>query len=90
MEKFDFYQDTKITCWQRTHFVVNAQSYEEAIQRIQMWADKDVYGEEDGKNVEIICAETLFDTTENMDKTENGGKPTVEIFAYDGTFILSD
>ena len=31
MEAFRFYQDRKVTCWERTHFEVTAESYEEAV-----------------------------------------------------------
>ena len=31
MEAFRFYQDRKVTCWERTHFEVTAENYEEAV-----------------------------------------------------------
>lgn len=33
MEAFRFYQDRKVTCWERTHFEVTAENYEEAVAR---------------------------------------------------------
>lgn len=37
MQKFIFYQDRKVTCWERTQFEVKAESYEEAIAIIKSW-----------------------------------------------------
>ena len=31
METFSFYQDRKVTCWERTRFEVTAENYEEAV-----------------------------------------------------------
>lgn len=31
MEKFLFYQDTKVITWERDHFTVEAENYEEAV-----------------------------------------------------------
>lgn len=37
MEKFNFYQDRKVTCCERTHFDVKAESYEEAVALVKSW-----------------------------------------------------
>ena len=42
MEKFNFYQDRKVTCWERTHFDVKAESYEEAVAIVKSWQGADV------------------------------------------------
>jgi hypothetical protein len=42
MDTFNFYQDCKVTCWERTRFSIKANSYEEAKAIILSWKDKDV------------------------------------------------
>ena len=37
MEAFRFYQDRKVTCWERTHFEVTAENYEEAVAIVSSW-----------------------------------------------------
>lgn len=34
MKTFDFYQDRKVTCWERTQFSIEAESYKEALEII--------------------------------------------------------
>ena len=42
MEAFRFYQDRKVTCWERTHFEVTAENYEEAVALVKSWQGEDV------------------------------------------------
>lgn len=37
MNTFDFYQDRKVTCWERTQFSIEAESYKEALEIIKSW-----------------------------------------------------
>ncbi len=42
MAYYAFYQDRKVTCWERTHFDVQADTYEEALAIIKSWGGEDV------------------------------------------------
>ena len=75
MEKFQFFFDQKVTSWNRTHFNIEAESYEEAKKKA---IDIVTSGE--------VCEyswEPIFETTELMSKEENGGKPTEELYTTD-------
>lgn len=80
MKKFEFYQDEKCTIWLRTKFYVEAENEEEA-QRMIKKACNDAripydVADEVGN---VIGSEYLFETTEGMDVSENGGNSTVEV-----------
>lgn len=49
MKTFDFYQDRKVTCWERTQFSIEAESYKEALEIIKSWEGEDVLCFEDDK-----------------------------------------
>lgn len=73
MEKFQFFFDQKVTTWNRTHFDIEADSYEEAKKKaIELVTS--------GKVCEYSW-ETIFETTELMSKEENGGEPTEELYS---------
>lgn len=90
MEKFNFYQDRKVTCWERTHFDVKVESYEEAVAIVKSWQGEDVLCFEDDENIIIIDGETLYDTSESLSVEENGGQPTIEVFANNGEDIINN
>ena len=90
MEKFNFYQGRKVTCWERTHFDVKAESYEEAVALVKSWQGEDVLCFEDDENIIITNGETLYDTSESLSVEENGGQPTIEVFANNGEDIINN
>ena len=90
MEKFNYYQDRKGTCWERTHFDVKAESYEEAVAIVKSWQGEDVLCFEDDENIIITDGETLYDTSESLSVEENGGQPTIEVFADNGENIINN
>lgn len=71
MEAFRFYQDRKVTCWERTHFEVTAENYEEAVALVKSWQGEDVLCFEDDEKVIITDGETLFETSESLSIEEN-------------------
>lgn len=88
MKKFEFYQDEKCTIWLRTKFYVEAENEEEA-QRIVKKACNNIrilcdVAEEIGN---VIGSEYLFDTTEGMEVSENGGCSTIEVYDVHGDII---
>ena len=80
MEAFRFYQDRKITCWERTRFEVTAENYEEAVAIVKSWQGEDVLCFEDDKVVFITDGETLYETAESLPIEDNQGQPTIEVF----------
>lgn len=90
MEAFRFYQDRKVTCWERTRFDVIAENYEEAVALIKSWQGEDVLCFEDDENIIITDGETLYDTSESLSVEENGGQPTIEVFADNGEDIINN
>jgi len=69
MEKFNLYQDLKSTIWRREYYSIDAESEEEAV-------DKILNGE-----VEMTDNELLYETEECMDPDENQGNSTIEIYS---------
>lgn len=64
MNTFDFYQDRKVTCWERTQFSIEAESYKEALEIIKSWGGEDVLCFEDDKQIMVTDGETLYETSE--------------------------
>ena len=90
MTRFDFYQDRKVTCWERTRFEVTAESYEEAVSIIQSWKGEDVLLFEDDETIIITDGETLYETSESLSVEENAGSPTIEVFDGQGREIADN
>lgn len=59
MKTFDFYQDRKVTCWERTQFSIEAESYKEALEIIKSWEGEDVLCFEDDKQI-MVTEEKLY------------------------------
>ncbi|QUI89028.1 hypothetical protein [Porphyromonas gingivalis] len=90
MNTFDFYQDSKVTCWMRTKFQVKAENYEQAVAIIKSWQGEDVMNHDDEEQVIFVEGETLLDTSENLSPEENGGRPTIEVFDDKGKEITNN
>ena len=71
MGKFEFYQDVKMTVWERRQFSVEAENLEEA--------KKIVVKEGDIIDLEF-SSETLYETMEQISPEENQHNPTVEFY----------
>ena len=70
MKTFDFYQDRKVTCWERTQFSIEAESYKEALEIIKSWGGEDVLCFEDDKQIMVTDGETLYETSEAISPIE--------------------
>ena len=90
MEAFRFYQDRKVTYWERTQFEVTAENYEEVVALVKSWQGEDVLCFDDNEKVIITDGETLYDSSESLSVEENGGKPTIEVFADNGEDIINN
>lgn len=89
MGKYKFYQDCKVTSWERDYFSVEAESYEEAVAIVRSWNCEDVSNLIDSR----LCYEeweALRDTSERLFPEENDGYLTMEIFNQDGESIMTN
>ena len=75
MEKFRFKQDVKVTVWVRQSFVIEAESKEDALKKVERFKTEDVTDEID----DVEC-ETLWDTQELMSPKDNDGMCTIELY----------
>ena len=89
MGKYQFYQDRKVTSWERDYFSVEADSYEEAVGIIRSWECEDVSNISDSR---LFYDEwfALPETSKALLPEENGGCPTMEIFNQSGESIMTN
>lgn len=90
MGKYKFYQDRKVTSWERDYFSVEADSYEEAVAIVRSWDSEDVSNIIDDRLHYDEWGCTLTDSSEYMLPEENDGNPTIEIFSEDGESIMTN
>lgn len=89
MGNYKFYQDTKVTSWERDHFSVEANSYEEAVAIVRSWNCEDISNVIDGR-LSHGQWEALTDTSEYMLPEKNDDNPTREIFSQEGESIITN
>lgn len=82
MKQFLFYQDFKVTVWRRQNFAIEAETYEEALKKVEKYKEIDAASSE-----YCYSCETMFETEELMLPNENGGYRTIELFDNDGNSI---
>lgn len=82
MKQFKFYQDLKVTVWKRQNFIIEAESYEEALKKVEKYKELDADSEE-----YCYSCETLFETEEMMMPNENNGFSTIELYNNEGNLI---
>jgi hypothetical protein len=78
MKTFNFYKDEKNTIWTRFEFSIEAESYEEALEKIKQVESNPAESYEDEMD-----AEYLYETLESMDPEENDNQATCEIHSED-------
>ena len=79
-KEFGFYQDVKVTVWQRQHFRIEAESIEEAREQAKRYTQFDVSYEDD---IDVDEIEWLHDTEEFMTPEDNNGESTIEVYELD-------
>ena len=82
MKTFDYYLDQKHTIWYRNKFTIEANSQEEANEKV-----KELYGKNELPSDEW---DRLDDTLEYLDVKDNAGEPTEELFTNDGVLIINN
>ena len=75
MKEFEFYQDVKVTIWQRQYISVMAESKEEALKMVEKYKTHDA-----SAYLSTSSTEYLYDTEELMLPEENGGYTTIELY----------
>jgi hypothetical protein len=79
MEKFNFYLDQKVTTWMRTEFNVEAESFDEAVEKA-----KDIH--KSGDLADIDWNE-IQEVKEVISVDENNGYSTEELYHENGKLI---
>lgn len=84
MAKFKFYQDLKIVTWNRVDFEVEAETKEEAIEKMrELDLDMvDVCSIIDD-SINVTNSDIIWDCQELMHTSKNDGYPTIEVYEYD-------
>ena len=83
MKTFDFYRDEKQTIWVRTRFDIQAESYEQALEKI-----KEVEADKSESYENTHYWEFLEETLEEITPEENKGEATLEIHSEDTNELI--
>lgn len=82
--EFDFYIDRKMTVWVREQHSIQAETLEEATNKmIEKFKNNDL-------DETFYEQETLYDTMVEMEPGDNGGNPTAELFEYGAGEVIID
>lgn len=86
-KKFEFYQDCKLTTWNRVYFTVLARNYEESISKLKPFQDEEI---QDDHHITISYCENLYDCSEVISAKENGGGSSLELYSKNGNLIMDN
>jgi predicted glycoside hydrolase/deacetylase ChbG (UPF0249 family) len=78
MKTFDFYKDEKNTIWVRHQFSIEAESYEQALEKMLAIENNPAESYENE-----FYPEYIDETLESIDPEENKGEATIEIYSED-------
>jgi len=91
MNKFRFYQDQKVTFWDRVAFDITAETQEEANNiAILMGVNHKVGVDEDPECLEVVNVEHLCDTAVFMELNDNDGFSTLELYVDDTSELIAE
>jgi len=82
MKTFNFYRDQKCSVWQRAKFKVEAETYEDAVNKVLKMEESEDFDEFDP--VYDLLVETICDLTPDV----NEGKTTTEIYSTETNEII--
>ena len=82
MKTFNFYQDKKVSIWNREHFTVEAETQEEANQKVL-----EAIKNGDISDFHHTTSKYMYDTVEELSVDENYGNPTIEIYTTNDKLI---
>ena len=80
MKTFNFYEDEKVTIWNRTYFKVEAETQEEANEKVL-----EAIKNGDVSDFKYTTSEYIYDTVE-----ENYGNSTIEIYNTENELIYEN
>lgn len=89
MARFNFYQDRKVTSWERDTFSVEADNYRAAVNIIQSWQGQDISVVSD-ERLEIEECRSLWEASENILPEENDGKATLIVYDDYDAVVMSN
>lgn len=78
MNTYNFFQDRKIKTWERANFSIKANSYDEAVAKLEQFRDAEIM-EDETAGIVISHNETLFDLIQ-ITVAENEGFSTIELY----------
>lgn len=78
MAQYDFYQDEKCAVWCRTHFSIEASSWEAALAKATAIIKENEFLDND---IRIEGSEFFEDTVEALPDKRNPNEPTMEFYA---------
>ena len=82
MAEFDFYLDQKHTIWYRNKFTIEAETQDEANEKVvELYKKNELPSDE---------WDLLHDTVELLSVEDNAGEPTEELFTNDGVLIINN
>lgn len=86
-ENFTFHCQQKYTIWYDTTFTIQAENKEKAIKFLKEHSkfNADELDCQFPEKVNIVDGQYIYDCSEIMEPSDNGGKPTLEYMEYDGT-----
>ena len=74
MKKFKFYQDKKVSVWERCFISVEAESYEKALEKVECLKSEEITG------FDIDSSEIMYETMEELEPSDNNFAPTIELY----------
>ena len=76
MPRYSFYQDTRVETWERSHFDVMANSYEEAVAIVKAFKDSDVDNHQDEEYIEFGTFESIYETSQKIEPLREPVRPS--------------
>ena len=86
MEKFNLYLDGKVEVWNRVHFIIEAESEQEAAQKLRNHVSEQggfLSAANPAPGIDIVSDEFLYETMDLTEPLENDNQVTLEIVTAD-------
>lgn len=89
MTKYRFYEDRKVSVWERIYFSIEAATIERAEAQAAAIAHRSLYAAAcDDAAIEIEESETHYETIQEIASSENEGRATVRIHSVDDNYRM--
>lgn len=90
MTKYHFYEDRLVRTHERTHFSVNAEDHNRAIERVRSFSNRNVCNHENDDDIEILSLETLSGYSLLVPPSECGGDATLTVYDAEDNSPIAD